>query len=181
MNEGLVIFTVIETLALVGWLGLTPMSAALAIGVLLVGLFLEHVVALNNFKARSLFNFCSHPLGKLVVVTVTEVVAWVLWLMLLGTQPVVAAVVLFVLLAAHHVTEINTFLGDGFFVEFPRTLRKVLTFTAVEVVAGVLWITIGGLQGTVVLLLLLAVEHIMAGKVLVDLNVERAVEKGVRL
>lgn len=108
------VFTAIETAALAGWLRfvrgepLLSTAVAIGLGILIVGLFVEHIltdVAVNGLH----FSF---PFGSIIGFSLSETVLWAIWLQLAevvgGLVGLGAAfAVLFVLLIPQHTIEDN--------------------------------------------------------------------------
>ncbi|QZP38799.1 hypothetical protein [Halobaculum magnesiiphilum] len=138
-------FTGVETVALVVWLALVrdvpamSTTAAAGLGVLGVGLLLEHYLtnrAVNGAGA-------SFPLGRAALFSASEAVLWALWLgiaeRVAGARGLlVAAVVLAVLLVPQHTVEDNVLRGRGLFssVLDPRTIG----FSVIESAGATVWL-----------------------------------------
>lgn len=169
MNKGLIIFTVLEFLALVLFLGLADASMMTgALGVLIVGLFAEHIVAFNDFHKRSLFKLTDMPLVKLFLASVSESAVWALWLMIAASNPIVAFVVLSAGIFLQHNVEINIFIGRPTFEKFFSS--RTLGFTLIESISGAVWLAFvrasQPVVGPIVLAVGLLVEHMRQGKAL---------------
>lgn len=121
VNTVLVVaFTGVETLALVAWLAvvegapLASRAAAVGLGLLVAGLFVEHFLtdlAVNGVEL-------SFPAGRAALFSASEAVIWALWLVIAEViaGPVgilVAGVVLAVLLVPQHTVEDNVLRGRG--------------------------------------------------------------------
>lgn len=168
---GLVTFTVLEFLALVLW---EPRAATLlGVGILVVGLFLEHIVAFNNFQGEKSFLklFVPRQGFKLFGLSASEAVVWAVWLMVaLAGMPVVAFGILFAGIFLQHNAELNVFLGRK---AFSKLLNpRVALFTLIESASGAIWLALiqqgrPALAATVLALGLLT-EHHEQGEVLAD-------------
>jgi hypothetical protein len=165
---GLVLFTIIEAATLAGWLALTGRNQILALGVLLVGLILEHVISYNYRNGFPLFDFQSPPFGKLIGLAAVETVAWAGWLALVAVNGVLAAVVLFVALILGHGAELNIVRQLPAFASYRSRLKSSLDITAIETIAGVAWLAfVQGKQAYVglgLLFILLLLEHFISGR-----------------
>ena len=182
LTPGLVTLNTIETVGLAAWLKLTPGKPGLAFAVLAVALLAEHIVGYNNFKGRSLFKFKKVPFGRLTVISLLEAGVWAGWLAILSQggwdNNIFAAGFLFVGLIIHHITEMNTFLGHGFFRNFGDFLDKSFGFTVIETVTGIVWqllTAVNGLLAIGVLFIGLLFEHDKAARVLTN---EKNAEQG---
>jgi len=139
-------FTLVETLALGLWLTLVrgaPLisaASAVGLGVLTVGLVLEHVLtdaAVNGLSTSVL------PDRQVVAVSVSEALLWVLWLgvaeRLGGVDGIlVAGVLLAVLLVPQHTVEDNVLRRVGPF----QSLIDLGTtgFSLVEAIGATVWL-----------------------------------------
>jgi len=197
MNKGLIIFTVLEFLALVLFLGIADASVATdilnkgmltgALGVLIVGLFLEHIVAFNDFHKRSLFSI-GHtpslvdpyglrkvPLFKLFLASVSESAVWAVWLLIAAVNPIVAFIVLTAGIFLQHNAEINIFIGRPTFEKFFSS--RTLGFTLIESVSGAVWLAFvrasQPVVGPIVLAVGLLIEHMRQGKALAKADANR--------
>ena len=140
-----VLFTGVETVALVAWLALVldaaPVSqtAAVGLGALFVGLVVEHFLtdqAVNGVD----FSF---PLGAALVFSATETALWALWLVVAervgGLEGLlVAGVVLTVLLVPQHTIEDNALRGKGLISKLVDL--RTLGFSIVEGVGATVWL-----------------------------------------
>ncbi len=180
MKLGLITFTVLELVALLAWMANSATSPILAAGILIVGLFLEHIVALNDFKGVTnfvkLFNPKGLPITKLAIASVSEAIVWILWLMVALELPILGAVILLVGIYLQHNAEINIFIGAPTFEKFLSS--RVLGFTALEVGAGIAWLVLISMDGLLfkilgplVLTVGLYYEHIGQGKALKEASV----------
>jgi len=154
-------FTLVETLALGLWLTLVegaPLisaASAVGLGVLTIGLVLEHVLTdatINGLSASVL------PGKQVLAVSLSEGLLWVLWLGVAervgGVDGVLAAGVLFaVLLIPQHTVEDNVLRGAAPF-ESVVDLGTV-GFSVVEAVGATVWLLLafeggqfGGLLAT---------------------------------
>lgn len=140
----LVAFTAVETVALVVWLGLvesTPgaRAASLGLGVLFLGLLVEHYLtdlAVNG--ASSPF-----PAGRALVFSATETALWAGWLAVAErvggvTGIAVAGVALAVLLVPQHTIEDNVLRGGGLFDRLVDL--DTLGFSVVESLGASAWL-----------------------------------------
>lgn len=172
-------FTAVETVALAVWLafvqGAPVVSAAVAIGlgVLVVGLFVEHVltdVAVNGLDLDV-------AVGPVVAVTVTETVLWAVWLEIAVVVGGLAGlglafVVLAVLLVPQHTVEDNGLRGADLLGDLVDL--DTVGFSLVEAAGATVWLalvlqpdlvggTVGGVDaaavGLGVLAVALFVEH----------------------
>lgn len=149
------LFTGVETVALVAWLGfvgdaaVASRAAAIGLGVLFGGLVVEHLLtdlAVNGVD----FSF---PAGSVAAVSATETALWALWLLVAdrvgGTEGVlVAGAALAVLLVFQHTVEDNALRGRNLLARLldPGTA----TFSVVEAAGATAWlllVTDGGRVG----------------------------------
>lgn len=114
------VFTAVETAALAIWLRFVrdeptmSTAAAIGLGVLAVGLILEHIltdVAVNGFNLEL-------PLVAIVILSVSETLLWAIWLEVADLVGgingfVIAFVVLAILLVPQHTVEDNILQGRG--------------------------------------------------------------------
>jgi hypothetical protein len=161
------VFTGVETIALVVWLGLvvnapaSSQQAAIGLGILAIGLFVEHFLtdlAVNDWDS-------GFPVGPAVLFSATEAALWALWLgivenvsaaqtaallgalgisvpaPLAGTENfLLAAVVLAVLLVPQHSIEDNVLRGRGVFSSFTRL--GTIPFSIIESVGATAWLVL---------------------------------------
>lgn len=139
------VFTAVETVTLVVWLAIVEdasvvsQASAIGITVLVAGLVLEHFLTdftINRFDV-------SFPLGRGLLISVSEAVLWVLWLLIAerlgGLEGLaVAGVVLAVLLVPQHTIEDNVLRGGGLFTDIINL--GTVTFSIVESVGATLWL-----------------------------------------
>lgn len=139
------VFTAVETAALGGWLsfvdGAAAVSRAVAIGlgILLVGLFVEHVltdVAVNGVDL-------SFPAGKVALFSVSETALWALWLLVADrvggrTGLAVAGVALAVLLVPQHTVEDSVLRGERLLSDLVD--RGTVGFSVVEAAGATAWL-----------------------------------------
>jgi len=173
MKTGLITFTILELAALLGWMARFDSAPySIAIIILVVGLFLEHIVALNDFRGatslKRLFSIRNLPLLKLAFASISEAVVWILWLLVASGSPVTGAVILLVGIYLQHNAEINIFIGAP---TFSKLLSgRVLGFTITEVISGVGWLVLIGIGqpvfGAVFLAFGLLSEHMGQGDAL---------------
>jgi len=167
MTRGIIIFTIVEALTLIGWLSINV--AVLAAVVLFGGLLIEHIVSWNCKNNVRLTNL-NVPFGPIIVVAAVETVAWSLWIS--AADPWVGAATLAVLLLIGHALELNVVNSLPLFKDYGGRLVKSLDITAIETIAGVLWLALvmEGQEalGAGILAVLLFVEHnLSARKVIV--------------
>lgn len=139
------VFTAIETAALAVWLVLVAdapavsQAAAIGLGVLFVGLLVEHVltdVAVNGVDL-------SFPVRAGIFFSATETALWALWLVIAervaGLEGfLVAGVVLAVLLVLQHSIEDNALRGRGL---FSRLLNGgTFGFSVLEAAGATAWL-----------------------------------------
>lgn len=138
-------FTVVETAALAGWLSFVrdaptvSVAVAIGLGVLLVGLVVEHV--LTDFAVNGVA--LSLPRAEVVVFSASETALWAVWLVVaerLGgaVGVLVAGVVLAVLLVPQHTIEDNVLRGRGLLADLADL--GTAGFSLVEAVAATLWL-----------------------------------------
>lgn len=137
-------FTAVEAAALAGWLGFVrgaptvSTAVAIGVGVLLVGLFVEHVltdVVVNGVNIDL-------PYGSIVLFTVTETVLWVGWLAaaeaiggVIGVG--IAGVGLALLLVPQHTIEDNVLQGTS--VRGRLIDLNTVGFSVVEAIGATAW------------------------------------------
>lgn len=138
-------FTGVETVALVAWLAVVEdapaasRAAAVGLGVLLVGLVVEHVLTDLAVNGAGL----SLPGARVFGVSVSETALWALWLVVAervgGLEGLVlAGGVLAVLLVPQHTVEDNVLRGRGpvsWVVDF-----RTLGFSLVEAAGASVWL-----------------------------------------
>jgi hypothetical protein len=164
---GLVLFTAVEVVGLVGWLALVRAGRrVLGVLVLPVTFFVEHLIAYNVKRGVGLLRL-DVPAGRIAVNAVIETVVWVAWLalwMLGGVWRVVATAVLFVALVVEHSMTDNIFRGRPLFENLLN--RHTFGFSAVETIGATGWIVLVdaglGLVGVGVLAVASLIEHRMA-------------------
>jgi hypothetical protein len=139
------LFTLIETAALGAWLALVEdaptvsQATALGLGILVVGLVVEHVLtdlAVNGFDL-------SLPGWRVLVFSVSETALWALWLVVAervgGVEGfVAAAVVLAVLLVPQHTIEDNVLRGKGLFANLVDS--GTVGFSILESAGATVWL-----------------------------------------
>lgn len=159
------VFSVIEVAALVGWLILADQGARLAaVAVLAVGLTLEHIVTDNLLQGRPLFNFAKLPLGQIVTFSVLETAIWAAWLMLWGVSAILATAFLAAALTVEHTVSRNVHQRRRL---LDRIIdAQVLPHTAVETVSCSAWLVLARsahpVLAVAVLLVGSVVEHTIA-------------------
>lgn len=142
----MVAFTLVQTLALGLWLTLVESApvisavSAVGLGVLSMGLLLEHVLTDARINGVSVE---ATPDRQAVGVSVAEALLWVLWLGVAqrigGVDGVLAAgVLLAVLLVPHHTVEDNVLRGEPPF----RSVLDLGTvgFSLVEAIGATVWL-----------------------------------------
>lgn len=138
-------FTGVETVALVGWLAfvedapVVSHASAIGLGILLVGLLLEHALTDQAVNGVDL----SFPVGKGVLFSVTETALWALWLVIAehvgGVEGLfVSGVVLAVLLVPQHTIEDNALRGEDLF--WPLINARTIGFSLIEAVGATVWL-----------------------------------------
>lgn len=141
---GIVVFTIVETVALGIWLALVrdvptvSTIAAIGAGILFVGLVIEAVV--NTVAVNGLGDL---PLGAIALFSVTEALIWIVWLAIAESRGglagvAIAGVILFVLMLPQHSIEDNVLRGRGLFSNVLE--RGTTVFTFVEAVGGTVWL-----------------------------------------
>ena len=139
-------FTLVETLALGLWLTLVESepvisaASAVGLGVLTVGLVLEHVLTDATINGLSVDVL---PDRQILAVSVSEALLWVLWLGIAerigGVDGVLIAGALFaLLLVPQHTIEDNVLRGAGPFASLVDL--GTLGFSVVEAVGATVWL-----------------------------------------
>lgn len=144
------LLTGIEVVVLVQWLRLTmTAAAAVAAGVLFIGILIEELVRFRGIKRR-------FPQGQALLLVIlgvaVESVAWILPLAL-KTQVAVTFAILFVGLDIEHA--IINLATTGTF-----NLASVVDFSALEAAGGTIWLTAPSAATVVVLLITSVLEHV---------------------
>jgi len=140
-----VLFTGVETVALVTWLALVldaaPVSqtAAVGLGVLFVGLVVEHFLTDQAVNGVDL----SFPVGAALVFSATEAALWALWLVVAervgGIEGlVVAGALLAILLVPQHTIEDNALRGAGLLSSLLDL--RTLGFSIIEGLGATVWL-----------------------------------------
>src|SRR5229473_2755223 len=108
---GLTLFTLVEDAALVVWLVLARTNRQVfGILTLIVGFFIEHIIAYNVKSRAPLFRLQSLPVGKVFLNALLETfVVWVPWLVLWGIHPALAIVYVYPVLIVEHSFTDNIF------------------------------------------------------------------------
>lgn len=188
LNLRILIFTIVEVAALVGWLILAfqvddILSGILAVVVLIGGFTLEHLITYNVVHKRPLFNFSGLPIGQKFVVSIVETGIWVTWLIImrlevfdLGTNLLIASVFMFVTLLIEHTLSDNVFTKRGLFERI--FTKQVIGFTIIETVAAGIWIGLAiGTDYVVVGIIILFIgsfaEHQLAVNLSQTQNIDR--------
>lgn len=150
LNPRILVFTIVEVAALVGWLILALqatdiLTGILAVLVLIGGFTLEHLITYNVVHKRPLFRFSGLPIRQKFVVSIIETGIWVIWLLILrseifdlGTNLVIASIFMFATLLVEHTLSDNVFTKRKLFERIFD--RKVIGFTVVETIAAGIWI-----------------------------------------
>ncbi len=170
-----VIATVGEFLALHYWLTFQDMDRIILANLILWAGFLTERVAVITWIQRvyrpkegvaSETTSVVQKSTRLLGVTLTEIIVWMVWLWIADTVNMgLAAAVLMVLMLAEHSMEMALLKKDRFwkYVGNPRTIF----FTVMEVAGGVGWMYFvrrdEALIGAVILLLGLSIEHVLQG------------------
>jgi hypothetical protein len=144
-NGLIVVFTGVETVALILWLALVrdapvvSRASAVGLGILAIGLLVEHFLtdlAVNGFGS-------SASGGKAIAFSASETALWAVWLVvaervggLVGL--LVAGVVLAVLLVPQHSIEDNVLRGRGFLSDLLNL--RTLGFSVIEAAGATLWL-----------------------------------------
>ena len=163
---GLIAFTVAELLGLVIWFeivtaaGVTTAQQAQGIGVLLALLIVEHFIAFATNVGGAF------PSARLVGISVSETVLWVVWLLIFGlfegiTGVVVASIFLAVTMFVQHSVEKNVFGRAPLFGDLLK--GEVTSFTLIEAGAAGAWLYLAmngqTIAGVVVLTVGISIEH----------------------
>ena len=163
---GVVIFTIVEVASLAGWLVLVDRGlAGVGIGVLFVGLVVEHVITDNVLHSRSLLSLASVPILEVVAFSGLETAIWAGWLVLWTLiSPIAATIFLILALLIEHTISRNVHLRLGL---FKRLIElETLPHTVVEVIACTAWLLLvrtgQPLIAIAVLLVGSLVEHTIA-------------------
>lgn len=167
------VFTAVETAALATWLRfvrdapVVSTAVAIGLGVLLVGLFVEHVLTDAAVNGLDL----DLPVAPVVGFSVSETVLWAVWLRIAEVVGglagfAVAFVVLGVLLVPQHTVEDNVLRGSPLFGDLVDL--DTVGFSLIEAAGATVWLvlvlrpdlvggTLGGVDAAVVGLAVLAV------------------------
>jgi len=168
------VFTVVEVVALVIWLALVrgeagtfqrdSISVLTGLGILAVGITIEHLLSYNVINKRPLFKLGGLPVGKKLVVSVIETGIWAIWLILADFNALVAAVGLAVLLIFEHSFSDNVFKGRGIFTRLLNV--RTVGFSLIEAAGAAVWLALVGagqqIAGIAALLITSLIEHTMA-------------------
>lgn len=160
-------FTGVETIALVVWLGfvrdapVASQATAIGLGVLAVGLLVEHFFTDQAVNGPNL----SFPLGKVVAFSASETVLWALWLVIADAIGgvdglLIAGVVLAVLLVPQHTVEDSVLRGRGLLSNLVDL--GTVGFSIVEAAGATAWLVLV-LRGDLV-------EPLVASTVLMDVD-----------
>ena len=168
------VFTVVEVAALAIWLAFVRGDAGsfqadtgsivAGVGVLAVGITIEHLLSYNVINKRPLLKISGLPVGKKLVVSVLETGIWAIWLILADLNALAAALVLAVLLIFEHSFSDNVFRGRGI---FSRLLNvRTIGFSVIEAAGAAVWLSFVGagqqIAGLGVLFVASFIEHTMA-------------------
>jgi hypothetical protein len=163
---GLALFTIVEDAALVVWLVLARSNRAVfGILTLIVGFFIEHVIAYNVKRRQSLFSFNQLPAGKVFLNALLETfLVWVPWLVLWDIHPALAIVYVYPTLVVEHSFTDNIFHNRSLVANLFN--RKVWGFSFLEGTGCNGWlalVTYGQpVLGVIVLVVFQFLEHRMA-------------------
>ncbi len=158
---GIIIFTIAEFAALVGWLALVLSNRnVLGIVVLAAGLILEHFLSFRTLVGKKF------PVLRLAIISISESAIWIVWLILARSNPIAGFVFLVVAMFFQHSIERNVFNGKGFFDDLIK--GEVVLFTIVEAIAAALWLNFvlnnDNLVGALILAAGLLVEHLIQSR-----------------
>ena len=168
------VFTVVEVAALAIWLAFVRGDAGsfqadngsivAGVGVLAVGITIEHLLSYNVINKRPLLKISGLPVGKKLVVSVLETGIWAIWLILAELNALAAALVLAVLLIFEHSFSDNVFKGRGI---FSRLLNvRTIGFSVIEAAGAAGWLNFVGagqqIAAVAVLFIASFIEHTMA-------------------
>jgi len=163
---GLIAFTIAELVGLVVWFQIVTADVVTlgqqiqGIGVLVVLLIVEHFIAFATNVGGPF------PSLRLVGISASETVLWVVWLLVFGlfgglTGVLVASVFLAATMFLQHSVEKNVFAGRPLFSDLLK--GEVTVFTLIEVVAAGAWLYLAmngqAVLGVVILTVGIAIEH----------------------
>ncbi len=160
----IIVFTVIEVLALAVWLTqVLAGRAALGLAILLVGLVLEYIIADNVVHRKPILNLAGVPVGAIAVFSVVETGIWGVWLLLARSILVAALAFLIAGLIVEHSLTLNVARRlPVFSILF---YRQIVGLTLVESVAATLWLqqvlAVHPVVGIAILAVGSVVEHSM--------------------
>jgi len=163
---GLTLFTLVEDAALVIWLALARSQRQIfGLATLIVGFFIEHVIAFNVKSRAPLFRVAGAPVGKVFLNALLETfVVWAVWLVLWGINPLIAAVYVYPALIVEHSFTDNIFHKRSLFHNLLN--KKVFGFSFLEGTGCNGWLYLVGIKqpviGIVVLVVFQFLEHRMA-------------------
>lgn len=171
-----VIATVGEFLALHYWLVFSDMNYFILANIILWAGFLTERFAVIGWIQRvyrptvgiaSKTTPAFFKAARLFVVTLTEIVIWIVWLWLADEVDFwLAGAVLMVLMLAEHSMEMALMKKDRFW-KYVGNLKTIF-FTVMEVAGGMGWLYLvrqdEPVWGAIVLLLGLSVEHVLQGR-----------------
>ncbi len=163
---GLTLFTIVEDAALVVWLVLVRTNRQLfGILTLIVGFFVEHVVAYNVKSRAPLLRLRSVPAGYVFLNALLETfVVWVPWLVLWEIHPALAIVYVYPTLVVEHSFTDNIFHKRNLLSNLFN--RKVWGFSLLEGTGCNGWLALVTYRqpvlGVVVLVVFQFLEHRMA-------------------
>ena len=134
--------TIVEIVGLVLWLNLRTMGAlVLSVALLFVALLIEHVVSQVD-HAEELVS--GREFLEIVAFSIIEVAVWVVWLLLIPVNGILAFLFFLAALFVEHQITDNVKKGLGFLhFSRPRTLvfLGLVIFTISEVVGAALWVS----------------------------------------
>jgi len=171
---GLILFTLIEDTALIVWLVLVRSGRRVGgLATLVVGFFLEHVIAYNVKRRTGLFRL-DVPKGLILVNAVFETFfVWALWLLLWEKYPISIhgyGIPLFAILYVYPALVIEHSMTDAIFKKKPILKNlwnpKTIGFSLIEGSGCNGWLLLVGagqpVLGAVVLVVFQYLEHHMA-------------------
>lgn len=122
---GIILFTVLEASGIIGWkVDISLGMAALGIVILLVGFLTEHFTAFKVLTALPL------PEKKLVGISASETVIWIIWLPIANFNPLLGLLFFVAAMFFQHSVEKNIFAGKPLFESLIK--KEIIAFTVVE-------------------------------------------------
>lgn len=155
---GITLQTIAELIGLVVWLTLV-ISGQMVIGIVFLvgGLVLEHLLAYRFLVGGSL------PVGKLLGVSASEAILWIVWLVISTFDLVAGFVFLTATMVLQHSVEKNLFEGKPLFGDIFHLI--VVPHTLLETVGAFIWLffVFAGQEilGAAVFSVFILVEHIV--------------------